>query len=359
MRSQNPVAEAPDLGALIEMQIRANGPMSIAEYMQLCLSHPRHGYYRSGTPVGAAGDFVTAPEISQVFGELIGFFVVNLWQQMRQPPGFTLLELGPGRGVLMEDALRAAGKAAGFLDALHLQLFESNADLRAEQEKRLSKYLPYWTPEIDAVGDGPLFVIANEFFDALPVRQYVRTATGWHERLIGLRDDCLAFGFAPDATQADLGEAPDGSVREVSTAGTEAMDRLARKVVAQGGALLAIDYGYDGPKFGQTLQAIRAHAYADPLEAPGETDLSAHVDFGAMRFAAQRAGLTVQPLVTQRDFLRALGAEERAVNLAHANPDLAQTIVAGIHRLIAPDQMGDLFKVFCAHSPGLKPEGFA
>lgn len=358
MRWQNPVADALDLGALIAMQIRANGPISVAEYMQLCLSHPRHGYYRRGTAIGAEGDFVTAPEISQIFGELIGFFIVNLWQQLRQPPSFTLLELGPGRGVLMEDALRAAGKAPGFLDALHLQFFETNADLKGEQQVRLGKYSPYWAPEIDAVGDGPLFVIANEFFDALPIFQFVRKDGIWHERLVGLRDDRLVFGLA-EAPSADFGPADDGAVREVSVTGIDAMTRLSDKVARQGGAILAIDYGYEGPRFGETLQAVRAHGFADPLESPGDTDISAHVDFAPLRKAATDLGLRVAPLATQGDFLRRLGAIERANALASANPAQAETVHAGLQRLIDPDQMGTLFKVFCAYGSGLEPAGFA
>jgi NADH dehydrogenase [ubiquinone] 1 alpha subcomplex assembly factor 7 len=352
------VAESPDLEALIAMQIRANGPMSIAEYMQLCLSHPRHGYYRSGVGIGAGGDFITAPEISQIFGELIGFFFVNLWQQLRQPPSFTLLELGPGRGVLMDDALRAAGKAPGFLDALHLQLFESSADLRAAQQARLGKYMPYWAPEIDAVGDGPLFVIANEFFDALPIFQFVRRDGIWHERLVGLRDDRLTFGLA-EAPSADFGPVEDGAVREVSVAGIDAITRLSAKVSRQGGAILVIDYGYEGPRFGDTLQAVRSHAHADPLESPGETDISAHVDFAPLQKAAINLGLKVAPLVTQGDFLRRLGVVERANALASANPSLAESVHAGVERLISPDQMGTLFKVFCAYGSGLEPAGFA
>lgn len=352
------MAETPDLGALIATQIRANGPISIAEYMKLCLSHPRHGYYRRGAAIGAGGDFITAPEISQVFGELIGFFIVNLWQQLRQPPSFTLLELGPGRGVLMDDALRAAGRAPGFLDALHLQLFESNADLRAEQQARLGKYLPYWAPQIDAVGDGPLFVIANEFFDALPVRRFVRTSTGWHEQQVGLRDGHLAFGLSPAPT-ADFGPADEGAVREISPSAGDVMGRLGRVIAAQGGAILAIDYGDEGPQLGETLQAVRGHSYADPLDAPGETDISAHVDFSVLRKAAMDAGLKVAPLANQGDFLRRLGAVERADALAVANPSQAETVNASVQRLIAPQQMGTLFKVLCAYGSGLKPVGFA
>jgi len=354
---------APKLGELIDMQIRATGPISVAHYMALCLSHPRHGYYGTRDPLGRAGDFVTAPEISQMFGELIGFWCVNLWQQLGEPRSFTLLELGPGRGTLMADALRVAVRAPGFADALHLQLFESSPALRAEQEKRLAPYHPYWAPEIDAVSDDPLLVVANEFFDALPIRQFERAADGWHERLVGLRDGVRAFGLSPtpisDAALPEaLRDARPGEIYELALAGGEVMRRLAAKCAAQRGGVLAIDYGYVGPRTGETLQAVSRHAYADPLQTPGAADLSAHVDFGALGDTARTAGLALAPLVTQADFLTRLGIMERAEMLSRANPPLAATIAAARDRLIAPEQMGTLFKVFCATSPGLAPIGF-
>lgn len=332
----------------------------MARYMELCLAHPRLGYYSGAPAIGRGGDFITAPEISQVFGELIGFFVVNLWQQMGEPPSFTLLELGPGRGVLIEDALRAAGRAEGFLDALHLQLFESNVLLRDEQRRRLEPYHPYWAPEIDTVSDDPLIVIANEFFDALPIRQFIRMDDGWHERLVGLRDNRLAFGLSPvPLADAPFNERDVGAVREVSPARLLAMSRLCQRIAIQGGAILVVDYGYETPMAGETLQAVRDHAFAQPLDAPGETDVSAHVDFAALREAATAAGLGAAPLANQGDFLRRLGAVERADVLARANPAAAASVTAGIERLLSPDQMGTLFKVLCAHSPGLEPAGFA
>ncbi|MDO8359178.1 MAG: SAM-dependent methyltransferase [Devosia sp.] len=347
----------------IDAQIRTTGPISLATYMGLCLGHPRHGYYAAGRPIGAKGDFITAPEISQMFGELVGFFVVNLWQQMGSPLSFTLLELGPGRGTLMADALRAASKADGFENALHLQLFESNSNLKAEQEKRLGKYHPYWAPEIDIVSDDPLFVIANEFFDALPIRQFVRAEGGWHERLVGLRDNGRAFGLSPtpianDAMPEELRGAQPGEVLELATAATDAMQRLCRKIAVQGGAILAIDYGYARTQTGETLQALRNHAFADPLAAPGQTDLSAHVNFAVVGEAAKAAGLAVAPLATQGEFLLRLGIGERAKALARANPNEAANIARAVERLTAPEQMGTLFKVLCAHSPRLKPAGF-
>jgi NADH dehydrogenase [ubiquinone] 1 alpha subcomplex assembly factor 7 len=360
------VAESPSLSDLIDMQIREAGPISVATYMQLCLTHPRAGYYSGGDPLGTAGDFITAPEISQMFGELIGFFFVNLWQQLGEPPSFTLLELGPGRGTLMDDALRVAARAPGFLDALHLQFFESNPTLRATQQRRLGKYDPWWADEVDAVAGDPLFVVANEFFDALPIRQFVRTADGWHERQVGLRDGARAFGLSPlaippDALPGARADAKPGAVFEVGAAAANIVDRLARRIATNTGALIAIDYGYAGPMAGEsggTLQAVARHAYADPLASPGDTDLSAHVDFGALGRAAADAGLTVQPVATQGDFLARLGIRERARMLTDANPGEAGAIAAALRRLTDPAEMGELFKAFCATSSGLQPAGF-
>lgn len=359
------VAEPPDsLAARIDAEIRIGGPMSVARYMAFCLSHPARGYYRSGDPLGATGDFVTAPEISQMFGEMIGAFIATIWQQMGEPAPFTLLELGPGRGTLMADALRATQRVPGFLAAKRLTLLESSPALRAAQAERLAAAAPEWIEEIAEVPDGPLLVVANEFFDALPIRQYVARADGWHEREIGLVDGRRAFGLSPTPLPATTLPGPirtagEGEVYEVSVAGQQAMAMLAERIARQGGALLAIDYGYDGPRLGETLQAVRRHAFADPLDAPGETDLSAHVDFGALREVAQARGLAVAPLATQGDFLSRLGIAKRAQRLAATNPDEAVAIAQALDRLVAPGQMGTLFKAFCAHSPGLVPPGFA
>jgi NADH dehydrogenase [ubiquinone] 1 alpha subcomplex assembly factor 7 len=355
---------APSLPELIDMQISANGPMSIASYMALCLTHPRHGYYKQADPFGARGDFVTAPEISQMFGELIGFFCVNLWQQMSEPRSFTLLELGPGRGTLMQDALRVATRAEGFGDALHLQLYETSTELKVQQATRLSQFSPYWPSDVDAVSDDPLIVIANEFFDALPIRQFVKGEAGWHERLVGLKGGRRNFGLSPtpipnDAIPQAVHGAARGEAYEVSVAAADVMQRLASAVARLGGVILAIDYGYAQTRTGETLQAVRGHAYADPLAAPGKADLSAHVDFGALAEVAKNVGLTVQPLATQSEFLRRLGIIERADTLSKANPGQAADIATALDRLTGPEQMGELFKVFCAASPGLAPPGFA
>lgn len=353
----------PSLGDLIDTQIRANGPISVATYMGLCLTDPRQGYYTGTDPLGTTGDFVTAPEISQMFGELLGFFCVNLWQQLKEPPSFTLLELGPGRGTLMQDALRAASRAEGFADAVHLQLFESNLALRAQQQERLGDYNPYWADEIDAVSDDPLIVIANEFFDALPIRQFVKGEDGWHERLVGLRDDKRAFGLSPaalpdSALPAAVRGAEPGAVYEANVAAQDVMQRLGRRINAQSGALLAIDYGYEKTQTGETLQAVARHAFADPLADPGDADISAHVDFAALAVAAKSVGLTTAPLATQSYFLRHLGIEERADMLIKSNPQHAETVRAALDRLTGTAQMGELFKAFCAHSAGIEPPGF-
>jgi NADH dehydrogenase [ubiquinone] 1 alpha subcomplex assembly factor 7 len=358
------VAEtSPTLPELIDMQIRQNGPMSIATYMGLCLTHPTKGYYKTDDPLGAKGDFVTAPEISQMFGELIGFFVVNLWQQMGSPKEFSLLELGPGRGTLMADLLRVACRAEGFRDALDLRLFETNPALIAQQNARLEPYDPKWIDAFDKVGPGPLIVVANEFFDALPIRQFVRGRDGWHERMVGLSGGKRSFGLNPtpipvSAMPETIAGAEANSVFEVGLASGEVMKRLSHILSTQGGAILAIDYGYGETQTGETLQGVRRHQFADVLDAPGEVDLSAHVDFGALANLGVKAGLAVAPLATQGQFLTRLGINERTKALSIANPGAVSDLAAARARLVAPEQMGNLFKVFCAHSPGLQPMGF-
>ncbi len=358
------VANAPNLSEQIDFQISTSGPMSVATYMGLCLTHPTKGYYRTDDPLGAAGDFVTAPEISQMFGEMVGFYVAQFFQQMSAPNPVTLLELGPGRGTLMADMLRVLSRLEGFRAALDLRLFETSPTLIAEQKTRLAEYNGTWITDFDQVGTGPLLVVANEFFDALPIRQFVKQADGWHERVIGLVDGQRCFGLNPSPIpEASIPETLRGAeinaVCEVALAGTQIMDRLARTVARNGGAILAIDYGYGRTQTGETLQGVRRHQYADVLDAPGETDLSAHVDFEALSSVAARAGLAVAPLATQGEFLTRLGIGERTQSLRKANPQAAADLEAARNRLVAPDQMGSLFKVFCAHSPGLQPPGFA
>lgn len=352
------------LAQQIDLQITTTGPMSVATYMGLCLTHPTKGYYKGDDPLGAKGDFITAPEISQMFGELIGFHLVSVWQQMDEPKSFNLLELGPGRGTLMADILRVACRAPGFRDALKLKLFETNPALTVQQRNRLESYEPQWLENFEQFDTGPILVVANEFFDALPIRQFIRKPDGWHERMVGLADGKRVFGLSPTPTPAEamptaIENAEPDSLFEVCFAGSEVMSRIAKAVSKQGGSILAVDYGYARTQTGDTLQGVRNHAYADVLEEPGETDLSAHVDFGVLAAVAREIGLAVQPLATQGEFLTRLGIVERANALSGANPGSAEDIRTARDRLVGKDQMGDLFKVFCAHSPGLIPPGFA
>ncbi|WP_206513351.1 class I SAM-dependent methyltransferase [Pelagibacterium montanilacus] len=358
------MAEAgPSLGDLIDMEIRASGPMSMATYMALCLSHPSRGYYRKADPLGAAGDFITAPEISQTFGEMIGGWMADLYVQMGSPTSLVVFEPGPGRGTLMADALRVATRVPGFGAALQLRLFESNADLAAMQAERLAEYNPIAVSEPEDIPEGPVIVVANEFFDALPIRQFVRRGAKWFERCVGLEDGRRCFGLSPTPYDPDLlgpafADAAEGAVAEIGLAAEKFMARLGRVVAPRGGAILAIDYGYGRTQPGETLQALARHAHADPLAEPGAADLTAHVDFETLGRAARMAGLTVAPLVEQGRFLTSLGLAERHAALARANPDKAEALAEAFARLTHPAQMGKLFKAFCAASPGLRPAGF-
>ena len=350
------------LGELIDRQIDAAGPMPVSLYMQLCLTHAQHGYYHRVQPIGRGGDFITAPEVSQLFGEAIGLWVALLSQQLPNGP-FDLVELGPGRGTLMADLLRSLERAAPNVRTKGPTLVEISESLRAEQARALAKHEPAWLTQVEDLPDAgpPLVIIANEFFDTLPVRQYQKTDSGWHERVIGLADGNRAWGLNPTPL-------PDSSVPETirgaaiderfesRPAADAVMTVLAERLRQRGGALLAIDYGYGKTQTGDTLQALSGHAYADPLARPGEADLTAHVDFEALAGAASE--LSNFPLLTQGAFLAALGARERAEALMKANPDRADGIAADFARLTAPDQMGEIFKTLCVSTPGVSPYPF-
>lgn len=351
------------LGDLIDMQIRQNGPMSLATYMGLCLTHPTRGYYRKADPLGERGDFITAPEISQTFGEMIGAWMADLYFQMGRPEQITVLELGPGRGTLLSDALRVATRATGFGAALDLKLFETNPVLIEMQREKLASYSPQWLDDIETIGSAPVIVLANEFFDALPVRQFVKREDKWFERSVGLSDGKRAFGLSPIPYDGALigdafASAQDGEVAEIGLAAQQFMGQVCRLIAPRGGAILTIDYGHAKTQPGETLQALARHAYVDPLAQPGAADLTTHVDFEALGRAARMAGLTVHPLVEQGPFLTSLGLAERHSALANANPHQAASLASAFDRLTAPDQMGSLFKVLCASSPGLRPAGF-
>ena len=323
--------------------IAEGGPIPVGRFIGMANAH----YYGSRDPLGAAGDFITAPEISQMFGELIGLWLADRWQRAGAPGNAVLVELGPGRGTLMADVRRALRGVADLADA-PVHFVETSAALKAAQAARHPD--AYWHDGVESLPGGvPLLVIANEFFDALPVRQMVRTAEGWRERMIGLDGDKLApaAGTVPsDAlVPAGLRDAPVGSIFEISPASTAIMADLAARIETQGGAALIVDYGYRGPAIGDTLQAVRAHRFADPFADAGEVDLTAHVDFTGLAAAAARAGARCEGVFEQGAFLKALGIERRAAALAKTNPARAEALAAEVARLTGADEMGTLFKV--------------
>jgi NADH dehydrogenase [ubiquinone] 1 alpha subcomplex assembly factor 7 len=354
------------LADLLALRIRATGPITVAEFMTEALQHPRLGYYATRDPLGVAGDFITAPEVSQVFGELIGLWCADVWAQMGRPDPVLLVELGPGRGTLTADALRALAVAPDFRRALRLHLVETSPALRAVQAKTLAAASPAWHDGLESVPAGPLLLIANEFLDALPIRQFERRGGGWHERRVGLDGSTLAFVLdpAPGAPTAlispGLATAPEGSVAEVCPAALGLAADLARRLGADGGAALFIDYGHAESACGDTLQAVRQHRYHPVLEAPGNADLTAHVDFEAFAAAARAAGARACGPVAQSSFLRSLGIELRARQLLRrASAEVATTIRTGVRRLLDSDEMGTLFKMLSLVHPDLPtPAGF-
>ncbi|PZQ47927.1 MAG: methyltransferase [Rhodovulum sulfidophilum] len=338
------------LGARIAARIAAEGPLPLDAYMALCLGDPEHGYYTTRDPLGAAGDFTTAPEISQMFGELIGAWLAETWRARGAPARFVLAELGPGRGTLMADALRVAGRLPGFAAAAELWLVETSPALRARQAETLAARAPRFAARIDELPEAPLFLVANEFFDALPVRQFQRVDAVWRERAIGLGPDgALRFVWGPPRAEPGLAArfplAPDGAIVEHCPAAEAIAGFVGARIAAQGGAALVIDYGaWDGT--GDTLQAARAHAPTDPLAEPGEADLTAHVRFRGLAEAAAAAGAAAAPLAPQGAFLERLGITARARALARGRSEAGIAAIAAAHRrLTHPDEMGNLFRV--------------
>ena len=351
------------LAARLFDRINSEGPISIADYMAACLSDPRHGYYTGRDPLGRSGDFTTAPEISQMFGELIGLWCVSVWEAMGSPNKFTLAELGPGRGTLMADALRAAAIRPGFAAAAKLALVEISPPLREIQAAALRGLTqPDWFENVPDLPAGPVMAIANEFFDALPVRQFARTGNGWAERVVGLKGDRLAFGLrpaVPPSLPSGLADAKAGAIWQHSAAAGGVAGDLAARIVAEGGAALIIDYGHAAPGLGDTLQAVRDHQYDEPLAHPGEADLTAHVDFAALAASASGAGAITRPVIDQATLLRRLGIAERAERLGRGK-DAATiaSIEAATKRLTVPDKMGRLFKALAYSSRGIHLPAF-
>ena len=331
------------LKARLEAEIAATGPISVAEFMMRCLHDPRHGYYATRPALGAAGDFVTAPAVSQMFGELIGVWLIETWRTMGAPAPFVLAEVGPGDGTLIADVLKVAGAAPGFLAGAELWLVEVSPPLRALQAGKLAARPVNWAASLaELPPDGPLLLVANEVLDCLPTRQYRRTAKGWAEQVVGLDDQgALAFGLRPAPPPGS--DAPVGAIIERSPAQEAFATVLAERIASSGGAALLIDYGPATPACGDTLQAVASHRKVDPLAAPGEADLTIHADFPAVLAAARTAGAATA-LLSQGEFLRRMGIEARAAALARAHPDRADQIARQLARLTAPDEMGETFK---------------
>ena len=340
-----------ELRAIIE----AEGPMPVSRYMALCLGHPRHGYYATRDPLGVAGDFTTAPEISQMFGELIGLWCVEAWRSMQAPARVRLVELGPGRGTLMHDVLRAAKLVPAFERAIEVRLVETSPVLTALQRQKLAGAdVPVaWHESAADLPAGPLLMIANEFVDALPIDRFIKTAGGWCEQRVGIAKEKLVFGLHPtplagfdESLPTRLRRAPEGSMLERRDLAP--LREIAARIAATSGTALIVDYGHRRTSFGDTLQAVRMHEFAGPLENPGLADLSAHVDFESLAALAKKEGLRVSGPIAQGVFLRRLGIEPRAERLKrNADARVRNDIDAALARLVgtSPRHMGELFKV--------------
>ncbi|MGO8915961.1 MAG: class I SAM-dependent methyltransferase [Stellaceae bacterium] len=358
-----------ELSRLVAQRIRATGPLTVADFMTEALLHPRLGYYTTRDPLGARGDFTTAPEISQIFGELIGLWCADAWEKMGRPARVILAELGPGRGTLMADALRALKRAPDFRRALRLHLVEASPVLRAAQRAALAAADPTWHDSLASLPDGPVILLANEFLDALPIRQVLRGERSWHERLVTLDADGETLAFAVDAAPSAaaalvpprLRDAPPGSLCELRPAALSLAAGLGARLARQGGIALFIDYGYWPSACGDTLQALARHRRHGVLADPGAADLTAHVDFAALATAARAAGARAWGPVPQGGFLAALGLAERAAALiARASQEQVAAIESGCRRLIDPAEMGTLFKVLALADPALPaPAGIA
>ncbi|MGD9912474.1 MAG: class I SAM-dependent methyltransferase [Rhizobiaceae bacterium] len=355
------------LKARIVDLIGALGPLPVSEYMATCLSDPQHGYYMTRDPFGRDGDFTTAPEISQMFGELIGAWLADSWTRLGSPRDAIIAEIGPGRAALMKDIVRTLARIAPALrDNARFVLVETSEKLARAQAETLeaSGGRFEWVAHAGALPPGPLLVVANELFDAIPIRQYVRTAAGWRERMVALDDrDELVFAAGsgsldPTLLPDDAADAPEGAIVELAPARSALMQALAERLAAQGGVGLFIDYGYTRAAVGDTLQALLRHRYDDPLTHPGEADLTSHVDFAALAAVARAAGLSAH-LTTQGEFLLALGLRERATRLGmNGDAALRQRLTGEVDRLAGEEAMGTLFKVLAVAAPGLPLAGF-
>ena len=339
--------EVTPLKKIIDEIIAAEGPMPLDRYMGLCLGHPAYGYYMTRDPLGEQGDFVTAPEISQVFGELVGVWCATAWVAMGRPPQFNLVELGPGRGTLMVDILRACKAMPGFCDAAKIHLVEMSPTLRKLQAEKLGSEVT-WHDTLATLGDGPMLLVANEFFDAIPIRQFEKRDRKWFERCVGAG----GLGFMPAALDAAQGM--NGDVIEFAPQRSALAEEVGSRLSKDPGAALIIDYGHLQTRPGDTLQALRAHKYVAISDMPGESDITSHVDFEALGKALAQGGARTYSAITQCDFLLAMGIEPRvAILAAKADAETAEIMTRAVARLIGGSEMGQLFKVMVGTSPGL------
>lgn len=355
----------------LRQRIRETGPMSVAAFMTEALFDPKAGYYATKDPIGAGSDFITAPEVSQMFGELIGLWAAQSWMDMGRPDPFYLIELGPGRGTMMADALRAGRAVPGFVAAARVTLIEASAALKAVQAQTLGPTGAQiqWVDRLEAVPSGPSIILGNEFLDCLPVRQAIRHDGQWHERLVALdaeTDTDFVFVLGPPLGIDDalvptrLVDSENGRLVELRPGDRQIIETITARFSTHDGRALLIDYGPAQSETGDTLQAIRAHEKVDPLAEPGTADLTTRVDFETLLQTATDRGLVAYGPVTQRAFMLGLGLEQRAAALMQADPDKKATLARQVWRLTDPEQMGELFKLVCLDSPALpNPPGFS
>lgn len=352
------------LETLIREEIRAKGPMPFVQYMEWCMRHPTHGYYTTRDPLGQDGDFTTGPEISQMFGEMIALWCVDAWMKMGEPVSFILAEGGPGRGTLMEDVLRTVKVSAGFAKAAQVVLVEKSPELRRKQAEKLADYKVSWVEDLSELPPLPVIFFANELLDTFAIRRFLCTKLGqWEEQVVKEEKGKLALSTRPLCgddkkifENPAYATAPIGACAEISMDVLNWMGKLFVHLGKQGGAALVVDYGYEGPLTADTVQAIRAKKPAVLLEDPGEADITAYVDFGALRRIGEAMELKAYPLRVQRDFLLHCGILHRVKMLKDkARPDQLEKIDTGLERLLSANQMGILFKVFCVAHPSLPP----
>ncbi|UDF28639.1 UNVERIFIED_ORG: class I SAM-dependent methyltransferase [Roseateles sp. XES5] len=353
------------LARKIKALIRTNGPISVTDYFALCLADPEHGYYRTRDPFGTAGDFVTAPEVSQLFGEMLGIFLVHAWQRHGGPQDVRIAEIGPGRGTMMADMLRVIARLAPQLyDSATFHLIETSPKLRAIQHETLGTQAPRvtWHDSFEELPNGFVLLAANELFDAIPIRQFVKTSSGFRERMVGLdAEDELTFaagvaGIDPALLPESHKSVANGTIFEIAPAREAVMATIGARIAGFGGTAVIIDYGHFVTGFGDTLQAVLKHDFDPPLAHPGEADLTSHVDFERLAGAAAAAGLHIHGMLHQGDFLVGLGIGERASALGrHRDAATQQSILADVDRLAGSGagKMGDLFKVLAVGSAPL------